>query len=397
MSVTLVDGGVSEWWLEAETDPNGLPVVAYMTEDGSVHVLKCRDVNCENGVDELEIGYSPGDEALEFDLALFPDGSPVVVVQSWGYDVATVHVCLDPSCTEFSVVELADPEPCAYADGRRCDFTVDFPEIAVGRDGLARVAYLTPANPTTVTIATCQDRACNGWQWSPVAQLPPDSGTGAFSFRIDDQDRAIVGYWWEQGYDVQGTVVAVCEDASCASEPQVVFEVEGGVLPVTMEGPDGSFLVWYVTGAAGLPPELVTPEAMEQGDVASSIYSDYSDLMVASCESDGCGEPQYVPPGEDWVLAFRTNLRLFTFEDGNTGALFHWESPNEPIPQFHIAVCTDPECSSGETRPLGIAADEMGYRAIDVIYSPGTPPQIVYAANGGLHFFTCSDDVCAGP
>lgn len=40
--VTLVDRGVSEWWLAAEADSNGFPVVAYMTEDGSVQVLRCR-------------------------------------------------------------------------------------------------------------------------------------------------------------------------------------------------------------------------------------------------------------------------------------------------------------------------------------------------------------------
>jgi len=391
MTVTLVDGGVSAWWLEAETDPNGLPLVAYMTEDSSVHVLKCRDVNCEGGVDELTMGFSEGfDEALDFDLALFPDGSPVMVVQSWGYGYATVHTCLDPACEEFTLVELGDPEPCVYEDGRQCEFSVDFPEIAVGSDGLARVAYLTQTNPAKVKVATCQDRACDGWQLETAAELPADSGTGEFSFHIDEQDRAIVGYWWDQGYDIQGTAVTVCEDASCASEPALVFEVEGAVLPAITDLPDDDFLVWYVTGAPGLPPELATPEAMEQGVSAfPSIYSDYSDTMVASCNPDGCENAQYVPPGEDWVQPFRVNLRVVTFKDGNAGAVFHHASRNEPAPQVHITICSDPTCSNGETRPLNIGVDGGQHRGLDVIIASESPPRVVYTADGGLHLYTC--------
>lgn len=401
--VTLVDSGASEWWLAAEADSNGFPVVAYMTEDGSVQVLRCQDLNCEEDVDHINIGHSQ--EALEFDMALLPDGSPVVVVQSWGQDYATVHTCFDPSCSEFSFVELGDPEPCVYADGRRCEYTVDFPRIAVGSDGLVRVAYLTQTNPRQVKIATCQDQACgsgqpsNGppWEWSVVTQHPADTGSGnPWSFRIDGNDRALVGHWWEQGYDAQGAAVTVCEDASCATDPELVFEVEGGVVPVTTQGTDDRFFVWYVTGAAALPPELATPEAMEQGHAAfPSIYSDYSDTMVASCDSDGCGEPQYVPPGEAWVQPLRSNPLFFTTDDGNPGVIFHHASPDEPTPQLHITICDNPECSAGETHALGVAADERRYRAVDLITSPGTPIRVVYAANGAIHLYTCPDHVCA--
>lgn len=401
--VTLVDRGVSEWWLAAEADSNGFPVVAYMTEDGSVQVLRCRDVSCENDVDQLKIGHT--EDALEFDMALLRDGSPVVVVQSWGLNYATVHTCSDPSCSEFSVVELGDPEPCVYSDGRHCEFTVDFPRIAVGADGLVRVAYLTQTNPQQAKIATCQDQACgsgessNGppWEWSVVAQHLADTGSAnPWSFRIDDNDRAVVGLWWEQGYDAQGASVTVCEDASCAGDPRLIFVVEGGVVPVTTQGTDDHFFVWYVTGAAGLPPELATPEALEQGYAAiPSIYSDYSDTMVASCDSDGCGEPQYVPPGEAWVQPLRFNPLFFTTDDGNPGVFFHHASRNQPIPQLHVTICDDRECSAGETHALGIAADERHYRAVDLITSPGTPIRVVYAANGAIHLYTCPDDICA--
>ncbi len=190
----------------------------------------------------------------------------------------------------------------------------------------------------------------------------------------------------------------MCEDASCLTEPRVVFEADGGVLPVTTEGPDGGFFVWYVTGASGLPAELATGEVMEQGYAAvPAAYADYSDVMVAACDSDGCGEPQYVQPGEDWVAPFRGNLRLFTSDSGNLGGFFHHASLNEPTPQLHLISCENPECSSGDTHALGIAADEWHYRAFDVITSPGTPPKVVYAANGELHLYTCPNETCTTP
>jgi hypothetical protein len=401
--VTLVADGVSEMWLAAVVDADDRPVVAY-SDDGVVRLLRCDDPTCETGVRTRDLGYSGFDEPLVFDLALHADGSPVVIVQSWDAEYDTIHTCLDPTCSDvtqdgapFVVSEFGHEEPCLYPDGTPCP--VDFPSLSVGSDDLVRVMYFRPGLPGTVMLATCVDHECGlPAERVELAEFEGAYGADATSLFVDEDDRLVFGYSWDRDYDDTGLEVAVCADPSCTSGPETVLELTDSVVPRITDDPGDGFHVWYRTGAPGLPPEFATQEVMEGGPSAAAVaYSDYADAFVVQCDPSGCGEPQYVPVGEDWLLPFSTFLEVFTFADGMPGAFFHAASLDEPVPQLHVTRCDDDMCTSGTTEALGVAIDERSHRFVALDGSPGTPPRAVFVANGGLFMYTCADDTCTSP
>jgi len=386
--VVLVDGPVTAGPISAVVDADGRPLVVYVSsDDGSLRFLRCSDEGCAGPIEEVVLGY-PG-ESQTVDMALSPDGSPAVVAWPWDYDgISLVYVCSDPECETVEVSELGDDEPCVLLDGRPCDWSVNYPSIVVPSDGLPRVVYRTQSDPVNLKLATCQTSDCQTWDWTTIDTLPAKVWTGAPSLRVDRNDRLVVSHWHETDYETQQSRVVVCEDPSCDAAP-TVLTFDGVVFPQTTPGmTQDEFLVWYQTGSTGLPPDLVTDEAMEEGASAfPAIWSDYSDFMVATCASVGCEEPQYVEVGEDWLLPQAAGpLRLFVAADGSIGAFFSHASRHESDPQLHMTTCIDSTCTQGVTEALGIDTVLANHFAA---FATNTAPGVVLVTNdGAIHLHT---------
>lgn len=382
--VTLVSEPASSSPVSAVADEEGRPVVAHVSVAGDLVVLRCSDPDCSGSVVQAVLGH-PG-EALDLDLALLPDGSPVVVVGL--FDDATfdeftmVFICSDPACSSPEAAEVGTSVQAAY------------PSIEVGSDGLPRIIYFTETDPMELVLAVCQDRICSQQESVTIDTLPPQAWTGAPSLRIDALDRVIVGYWYSQGEESQQSRIAVCEDASCDSPP-TILNIDGGVFAQTTPGTtDAEFLVWYRTGSEGLPGELITDEAMAEGASAfPAIWSEYSDFMVAACTTAGCADFRHIEVGEDWVLPSGVAFRLFADPDGSTGAFFFHASRAEPIAQLHVTICADLTCTEGTTQALGFE-DILG-SPFDVITSPNTPPRLVFTSETGVHLYRCPNESCS--
>ena len=387
--VMLAPGPDSTGPISGVANRDGHLRVAYVSSDGSLHLVKCSDPLCEDPIADRILGQ-PG-ELLEIDLALHPDGSPVVVAQPWSSSVASVYVCLDPDCTSVEVSELGDPEPCVYPDGNPCEFSVDFPSLVIDADGRPRVIYQTNTNPRIVRVATCETSLCADWAWETVDQHPPDTASGAPSVRLASNGQLVVAYWFsDPSTGATTTRIAVCGDPSC-SDPAQVSTIEGAVHPQSTLAPDGGgFLVWHQTGSEGLPIEAVDPDAN-----FALLWSDYSDLQVSACTADGCGDADYVEVGEDWLLANATQaLRVFTAADGTTSAFFNHASLSEAAPQLHVTTCEDSACSDGVTAATGFETIDGPF--FDVISGPGGPPRVVFVSTeGAVQLLACSTRNCA--
>ena len=386
--VALVPGPVSPGPVSGASTAQGFPIVAYVSSDGELQLVRCHDRLCEAPVSEVTLGI-PGEPA-EIDLALLPDGSPAVVVQAWSASVAFVYVCSDPTCESVEVSELGDPEACVHSDGNPCQFTVDYPSIVVSSDGLPGVVYLTNINPRSVKVATCETRTCGSWGWGTIDQLPPDTSSGAPSVRIDSQGQLFVGYWYSQPTTGASTSrIAVCREPACF-EPASVVTIEGSVFAQTTHDPDSEgFLAWHQTGAEGLPAETANPE-----DNFAALWSEYSDFIVSTCSAEGCADEEYVEVGEDWLLAQAAGaFHLFTATEDTTAVFFNHASRAEPTPQLHVTVCTDNRCNGGHTYPLGV--DTIDGPFFDVINGPNALPQVVFiSVEGTVDIYSCTNPTC---
>ena len=385
--LTLVTGPVPGGPISGVATVDGYPIVAHVSADGALQLVLCDDALCEGLVTEVTLGY-PGESAT-VDLALTPEGFPVVVTQSWSQELSVLYVCSDPTCGAVETAELGDNEPCVRSDGSTCQSSVAYPSIVIPSDGLPRVVYLNPSNPTTVKLASCQDPACQTFDWTTIDTLPFEVWTGAASVRINASDRLLVSYWYSGGEEMQQSLVAVCEDPSCATSP-TILSIDGGVFAQTTPGAtDDEYLIWYQTGAEALPVTSANPSINY-----AELWSDYSDFMVIQCNADGCTDAQPVDVGEDWLLAHGGGaLRLFTTNEGTTGALFNHASRAEPTPQPHITTCTDLPCTEGSTHTLGI--ETMDGPFFDVITSPDARPRIVFiSTEGTIDLYRCATSTC---
>ncbi len=386
--VMLASGPVSTGPISGVATVDGDLRVAYVSSDGSLHMVRCSDPLCEDPITDVTLGETG--ELLEIDLALQPDGSPVVVAQPWSSSVASVFVCVDPDCASVEVSELEDQEPCVYPDGNPCEFSVDFPSLVIDEDGKPRVIYETHTNPRSLKVATCETSTCADWSWATIDQLPPDTSSGAPSVRLDSTGQLVVAYWFsDPSIGDTTTRIAVCGDASC-SDPAKLFTIEGAVHPQTTLDPDGGgFLVWHQTGSEGLLIETADPDAN-----FALLWSDYSDLRVSACTADGCGAAEYVEVGEDWLLANAAGaLRLITAADGTTRAFFNHASLSKTVPQLHVTTCTNPACADGVTEATGIETIEGPF--FDVISGSGDPRVVFVSTEGSIQLLACSTQNCA--
>lgn len=292
------------------TDSDGRLVMAYWSqEEHAMMLLRCADPSCIGPseiakIASLDTFWYEGEAHPPYldDMALRPDGSPIVIIQSADSLSHMIYACADPGC---STIEAAPLDiPAAFWQ----------PQLAIAPDGLPRIVYGTVNfGRGDLEMAVCRDAVCGS---SSTVRI--EAGVVVQSnplIRIEPDGRLLIGYttggFGDDRYEVK---IAVCADDSCARGPTLVT-IDDAHAPRITTGLDGSFFVWYRRG----------PREMDGALDVNAILEGW-DLMVASCDSGGCGIPERVEV--PWaLLSSWEDAKLVTMPDGNVAAVYsYWSS-----------------------------------------------------------------------
>ncbi len=310
-------------------DPLGRLVAAYWSQDErAMMLMRCADPDCIEpptvvklaSLDTFQTEGEPYPPQID-DMALRPDGSPILIVWSADQVSHTIYACADPACGTVQAM------PLGIAG------VVSPPQVAIASDGLPRIVYWS-ADSRNLELIVCGDATCDIDSrhtvtietdiWVPV---------GA-SIRIDPDGRVLIGYTTEgSSHDMQARI-AVCTDESCSRGPTIVtFDDATG--PRTTASPDGGFFVWYLTG----PFEELLDGDRDVDAIVESLH-----LMVASCDSGGCDEPRRVEVG--WALLHSwQESHLVTMPDGAVAALYsYWAQ--DSCTQYVDVVVLEPRLAT---------------------------------------------------
>ncbi|MBT9558184.1 MAG: hypothetical protein IV100_19280 [Myxococcales bacterium] len=141
-------------------------------------------------------------------LTLGLDGQPVIAVARSTNDVVLVH-CQTEACEQTSTTSLGDIRQSGA--GR-------YPALAIGADGLPRVAW---PSPDGVTVARCLDLAC-----TEVASTPLDGGDAGRhpSLAVGEDGRPILAY---ADADAGKLTLSRCTDEDCTSARPLDLDTGG--------------------------------------------------------------------------------------------------------------------------------------------------------------------------
>jgi hypothetical protein len=301
------------WQTYLVIDPDGGFAAAFFSEvDGAIKLLRCPDSNCTEPTTIILPGTSSlfdegNDEELPpliEDLALRPDGSPIVIVSTAG--TSTIHACADPKCSSIETSVFGESE----------EVRVGTPRLAIAKDGLPRIAY-ADFDARSLKLAVCQDPLCESR--STVTIHDDILIAGEASIHIEDDGRMFIGYEIMREGQPHAATIAVCTDDTCSTEP-AISTFENAVKPRWTMINDEAFFAWYRSG----------PEIVAEGDLNVSAMLDAWDLMVAECDTAGCGEARQIEVGWDLLQAWggsSTNLRLLQTPGGRVAAIYsYWSS-----------------------------------------------------------------------
>lgn len=291
--------------VEAAIDAEGRLVAAYWAK--ALVVVRCEERDCRGETRVATVAEAPSFQqegetvpgVIVGDIALRSDDSPIIVASHPQTGSATVYVCSDPVCTSV----------------RRLDFggQVRLPQLVIAPDGLVRIVYVEGSSGQ-LKLATCGDPLCETGIASTItideAPIPTEP-----SIEIDSEGQIIVGYTVEVNDGSTEARVAVCRDDSCSGEP-VTFQ--NAATPRISTSQEGGFNVWYRSG----------PWMLGEGDAPEeSAVLDAWDLMMADCDSAGCGEATRIDT--DWRLlwSWTGHAHLHATPDGTVAVAYqHFSS-----------------------------------------------------------------------
>ena len=366
--------------LEAAIDPEGQLAFVYVSGAEDFPTLKlvhCPDAVCSAGSRVITDLGAP-EETLVLDFAVSPDGFPLTIVVS-AVEEAAVY------SDGWGGTGFGDSDPCVRPDGNPCQLNVDFPSLAFGPDGLARIAYYTGLG--VLKLAVCDDPACNMWTSTVIDEAPQEWWFGPPNLRIESTGRLFIEYNWET-VDIAQAFVAACADADCATGP-TILTFEDAVLARTTPGPGDAFHVWWRTGPAFFPGEFA---AMEPDELWSAA-SDLADILVAVCTVDGCEEPNRVEVGEAWLIPWILGLELFNTPAGNPIVVFNHISEGVTEEHLFVTSCEDPTCRQGTITNLGI--DDVFADSYAAVIADGQLRIVYIDEDFHLQLLTCRDVTCA--
>jgi hypothetical protein len=327
-AAVLADGFT--WQTYFVIDPDGGFAAAFFSEvDDAVKLMRCPDLSCteSSAIVVPGTGSVPDEQHGELapvieDLALRPDGSPIVIVSTM--ESSTIHACADPDCASIETAVFGESEEVA----------VGTPRLAVAEDGLLRIAY-ADFDARSLKLAVCEDPLCESR--SAVTIHDDILIPGETSIHIEDDGRLFVGYEIMREGQLFTATIAVCTDDACSTEP-AISTFEDAVKPRWTMIDDEAFLTWYRSG----------PEIVAEGDLDVSAMLDAWDLMVAECDTAGCGEARQIEVGWELLQAwggFSTDLRLLQTPSGQVVAIYGYWSPDH-CAQLLKVVTLEPQAGT---------------------------------------------------
>ncbi|MEV7807366.1 hypothetical protein AB0O28_30905 [Microbispora sp. NPDC088329] len=201
--------------LAVAASPDGRPVIAYADLiTGKATIAICDTVACGHPAlrafdmsDRSSPRYDPrrSFDDLRLQVAVRPDGRPVIVHNGGGTGDTTIMICRDPSCSgtprTVSASELV---------------TRSAPGLALDPAGRPVLAGYDAADPP-VAVLSCRDDDCVG---RDVTHLVPTSHVGEVDVAIGPDRRArIVWYGTIDGRRTPTYHVLTCADAWCGRRP----------------------------------------------------------------------------------------------------------------------------------------------------------------------------------
>ncbi len=207
---SLADPGEGEfpdrWYidtLDIAVPGDGLPVIGVAQTDGTVRVVKCSIWDCTEST--TVVVAETGSDQVTADLAIGIDGYPLMAYYNNGR--LEVAVCHNPACQNFTVNSI---------DDSTSEFIASVgPDIEVGSDGLALIAYWTPTRE--MKLARCLDELCDETVLADVADL------NTFGMAITADGSPVLAYYQGsiEGHDpVSGEgndlLLARCRAGTCA-------------------------------------------------------------------------------------------------------------------------------------------------------------------------------------
>jgi hypothetical protein len=180
-----------------------LPVLAVAQTDGTLRAVKCTDPGCSESTTVVLSSTGAGGQTA--DMAIRADNHPIVAFYEDGE--LKVAACQDPGCFSFTVTSIEEAISGSY----------ESPAIEVGPDGLALIAYWTPASE--VRLARCLDELCTQSQLADVADL------NIFDLAIAPDGSPVLAYYQpsSEGYDPMSgdghdMVIARCNAGTCTRD-----------------------------------------------------------------------------------------------------------------------------------------------------------------------------------
>lgn len=352
--------------ISATVDPVGRLMVAYWSvDDEALKVVRCVDADCAQTPETFTLGSIPavtieGDEqGVGFvDMVLQPDGAPIVIAQDPRLETL-IYVCSDADCT---TVDSAD----FTVSG-----SVEWPHLVMASDGLPRISYVTwnVSDGLALEFAVCGDLVCSADLRTTVTiDDNPLGASGEPSMRIDPEGRILIGFE-NMSPELGEARVAVCADDTCSTGP-TMLTFDYAVGPLTADGTDGNFWVWYRTGPPGI-----------DGDMDASIALAAWDLMVASCDITGCAEATSVEVGWGMLLAWPRDVRLVSVPDGPLVAAFSYWSNELCAQPLELAILDPATAQMGAQ----LGAYHLWYPAFDAVGTDrGVMAVFTSEAEGGL-------------
>ena len=388
----VVGEATSEWdpLNDVAVGPDGLPIVVFLgATSRTVEVRRCVDPDCTkiegSSIEIPEDRFSFGQLHVEVGpsgLPLVVETGPSLVVdeeggEHWGEPLVWLFACDDLACSQWKETHFDGEDNPAVA------FTPD------GRMVLATtVIEADPSNPwkgdTFLWIRTCGDALCEEELSKTEISVP--GGFQAKSLLLDPDGVPTVVFGLPAlGDPAGGAVVAyVCADETCSeAEPVLVAEIDS-------DSDDG----WWFPYAAG-----------EAGQAALAIGTPGLGVTVLIWDDPAHAQSVQIDPLDGFDdVELRDGVAL-----GNDGlpVVVYLRASNSgqdsEVNSLIVAKCDDPACTSGTRSTLmregtGLFLYYTPRMTLDLnglpIITYGTCPQGCKTAH--MNILRCTDPACIG-
>jgi hypothetical protein len=230
----------------------GRPFAYYSSVGGSA-AWDCADADCTTGTNR-EVSGSGNNTSSVTELALRPDGRPVMLYYSAATNAVSLFVCADVNCASGTARLLADePDP-----GVQSTSLSGF-GLAIGGDGRPVAAWGLSNQPTpgnfagALRVARCDNLECTT---ATVRSVGTEQvfNVGAIAIRADNRPVLLENL----GSGARNLVT--CDDATCSGAARVAlpnpFDIANqmllrpGEVPAYNSGTSGSGGYWQCSDAA---------------------------------------------------------------------------------------------------------------------------------------------------